>query len=143
MKTEGGYLVGRIKLLSGRRLNRLFTENGLHEFKGEQGKILYSLWKKDGISSSDISEDTGLALNTLTSMLDLMEKNGLLYREQSAEDKRKKLVLLTEKGKSLEKKTKKLNRIMDGIFYKGFSNDEIVCFEKMLRRIVQNLTEGE
>ena len=40
MKIEGGYLIGRIKYLSGRRLNKLFSESGLSEFNGEQGKIL-------------------------------------------------------------------------------------------------------
>ena len=43
MKTEGGYLIGRIKYLSGRRLNKLFSESGLNEFNGEQGKILQSV----------------------------------------------------------------------------------------------------
>ena len=76
MKTEGGYLIGRAKFLSGRKLNKLFSEYGLTEFNGEQGKILYYLWKKDGLSSTSISLKTGLAINTLTNMLDKMEKEG-------------------------------------------------------------------
>lgn len=35
MKTEGGYLIGRAKFLSGRKLNKLFSEYGLTEFNGE------------------------------------------------------------------------------------------------------------
>ncbi len=104
MKVEGVYLVGRIKLLSGRILNKLFIKNGLREFNGEQGKILYSLWKKDGISSTYISEETGLALNTLTNMLDFMEKNDLLYRKQCKDDRRKKLFFLLTKEEVFRKR---------------------------------------
>ena len=142
MKTEGRYLIGRIKYLSGRRLNKLFSESGLNEFNGEQGKILYQLWKKEGISSKDIASETGLAINTLTNMLDKMEKEDLIYRKQSTKDKRKKNVFLTDKGKFLESKSKIVTDKMDEIFYKGFSESEIEMFENMLRKIIVNMEDG-
>lgn len=143
MKIEGGYLIGRTKFLSGRKLNKLFSEYGLTEFNGEQGKILYSLWKKDGLSSTDISLDTGLAINTLTNMLDKMQEANLIYRKQSDADKRKKYVFLTEKGKSLETKSKIATDKMDEIFYKDFSIKEIELFENMLRKIISNLEDED
>ena len=143
MKIEGGYLIGRAKFLSGRKLNKLFSEYGLTEFNGEQGKILYYLWKKDGLSSTDISLDTGLAINTLTNMLDKMDKEDLIYRKRGDADKRKKYVFLTEKGKTLELKSKMATDKMDDIFYKGFSENEIEIFEDMLRRIILNLEDED
>lgn len=143
MKIEGGYLIGRAKLLSGRKLNKLFSEYGLTEFNGEQGKILYFLWKKDGLSSTDISLKTGLAINTLTNMLDKMEDEDLIYRKQSNRDKRKKYVFLTEKGKALERKSKIATDKMNEIFYKDFSVKEIEIFENMLRKIISNLEEED
>ena len=143
MKIEGGYLIGRAKFLSGRKLNKLFSEYGLTEFNGEQGKILYYLWKKDGLSSTDISLDTGLAINTLTNMLDKMEKEDLIYRKRGDADKRKKYVFVTEKGKTLELKSKMATDKMDDIFYKGFSENEIEIFEDMLRRIILNLEDED
>ena len=112
MKTEGGYLIGRAKFLSGRKLNKLFSEYGLTEFNGEQGKILYYLWKN------------------------------LIYRKQSTKDKRKKNVFLTDKGKFLESKSKIVTDKMDEIFYKGFSESEIEMFENMLRKIIVNMEDG-
>ncbi|MGT2935957.1 MarR family winged helix-turn-helix transcriptional regulator [Streptococcus castoreus] len=141
MNIEGGYLVSRIKYLSARKLNKLFLEYGLSEFNGEQGKILYFLWRKEGISSTDISISTGLAINTLTVMLDKMETAGLIYRRQSEMDKRKKAIFLTQKGKDLEDKSKLATDEMNQIFYKGFSKDEIQMFEKNLMKIVLNLEE--
>lgn len=140
---EGGFLVGQIKLLNGRIINKLLAENNLLEFNGEQGKILYTLWKKDNVSITEISKSSGLALNTLTSMLDLMEKADLLYRKSSDEDKRKKIVCLSEKGKSLEAKTDLINKKMAEIFYKGFSEDEMIQIDNYLKQIVKNLMEEE
>ncbi len=141
MKIEGGYLIGRIKLLSGRVLNRLLQEQGLTEFNGEQGKILYSLWKKDGLSISQLADNTGLAMNSLSNMLKYMEKQGLLQRKACARDKRKKLIFLSEKGRSLEDKTIAINKEMSEIFYKGFRADEIEACEQALYRIAANFTE--
>lgn len=141
MKYEGGYLVGRIKLLTGRILNRLLSQNELFEFNSEQGKILYSLWKKDVQSVSQIAEDTGLAVNSISIMLGHLEEAGLLQRNHCNKDKRRKLICLTDKGRSLEGKTKELNNKMDMIFYKGFTEEEIQTFEENLRRIVDNLLE--
>lgn len=142
-KIDGGYLIGRIKLLSGRILNRLLTEEGFDYLSGEQGKILYSLWKRDGINCTAISEDTGLAINTLTNMLDLMQKRGLIYRVCCDKDKRKKLVFLTNEARSLETNILLLNKKMSDIFYKDFSDDEIAKFEKNLHKIANNLSEAQ
>lgn len=143
MEKEGGYLIGKIKYLTNRRLNRLFIENGLNEFTGEQGKIFYFLWKDDGVPSTEIARKTGLAVNTLTNMLDKMEKSGLIYRKESEKDKRKKLVFLTKEGKRLESKSNYANERMNEIFYRGFSGEEIELFEKQLKRIIDNLDDGD
>ncbi|WP_071026232.1 MarR family winged helix-turn-helix transcriptional regulator [Peptoniphilus raoultii] len=143
MKIEGGYLIGRAKFLSGRKLNKLFSEYGLTEFNGEQGKILYYLWKKDDFSSTDLSLETGLAINTLTNMLNKMEQEDLIYRKQCDRDKRKKYIFLTEKGRSLETKSKIATDRMNEIFYKDFSLKDIETFENMLRKIISNLEEED
>lgn len=143
MKIEGGYLIGRAKFLSGRKLNKLFSEYGLTEFNGEQGKILYSLWKNDGLSSTNLSLETGLAINTLTNMLTKMEHSDLIYRKMSNTDKRRKYVFLTDKGKLLESKSKIATDKMIDIFYKDFSIQEIETFESMLRKIISNLEDED
>lgn len=141
MKVEGGYLIGRIKLLSGRILNKLLLENKLNEFNGEQGKILFHLWKEDGLSSSSLAKKSGLALNSLTIMLDRMEESDLVSRKVCCKDKRKKLVYLTDKGKNLENKTNEVNDLMNKIFYKDFKEEEIIQFETYLNKIMNNLRE--
>ena len=143
MKIEGGYLISQIKHLNGRKLNQLLVSNNLTQFSGEQGKILYALYNQDQISVSQIALQTGLAINTLTIMLDKMEKNGLITRQCCQQDKRKKIVVLTDLGKQLKQHYDGISQKMMTIFYKGFSVDEINEFENYLRRIVSNLSSKE
>ena len=140
---EGGYLVSRIKYLSSRQLNRLIQEAGLEAFNGEQGKILYALWQHDGMTCTAIASFTGLALNTLTKMLETLEKDGLITREQCSEDKRKKRVYLTRAGRDLEKASAGVTQKMNARFYAGFSPEAIVAFEAQLKAVIKNLEAHE
>ena len=85
MKTQGGFLITRIKQVGGRVFERILSEKNIDAFNGSQGRILYILWQKDGVPISELSKETGLATTTLTSMLDRMEAANLIYREAEIE----------------------------------------------------------
>ena len=65
----GGFLVSRIKQVSGRLLERMLAAKGVDAFNGPQGRILFVLWQKDGVPMSELSRQTGLATTSLTSMI--------------------------------------------------------------------------
>ena len=74
-------------------------------------------------------------------MLERMEKQGLIRRVQSDDDKRKTLLYLTEIAKSLRDEAEIVSRQMNDVFYKGFNSDEIEQFEAYLDRVRNNLEE--
>ena len=88
MKTQGGFLITRIKQVGGRVFERILSEKNIDAFNGSQGRILYILWQKDGVPISELSKETGLATTTLTSMLDRMEAANLIYRDRGDKDRR-------------------------------------------------------
>lgn len=139
MEIKGGNLVSQIKRLSGRILAQILAEKNIDAFNGAQGHILYVLWQQDGISLRELADKTGLAATTLTSMVDRMEKAGLVCRVPDKNDRRKTLLALTEKAKSLEKDYMLVSDKMSDIFYEGFSRDEIRQCEAMLARILENM----
>ena len=49
MKTNGGFLVTKIKQLGDRIFETILSEKNIDEFHGTQGRIIYVLWQKDGI----------------------------------------------------------------------------------------------
>jgi DNA-binding MarR family transcriptional regulator len=60
------------------------------------------MWEKDNQPVNDIAHRLLLETNTVTPLLQRMEKLGLVVRQRGKEDKRQQIVSLTEKGKALE-----------------------------------------
>lgn len=143
METNGGFLITKIKQIQGRVFQKLLAQCGISEFNGAQGRILFVLWEKDDIAIRELSEKTGLAKTTLTSMLDRMEKSGHITRRFDPADRRTVRICLTENARSLREKYDEVSAKMNEIFYGGFSNDEILAFEKALGKILENLIEKE
>jgi MarR family transcriptional regulator, organic hydroperoxide resistance regulator len=142
-KTQGGFLISQIKQISGRIFEKLLVSASIEAFNGAQGRILYVLWQEDDIPIVELSQKTGLAKTTLTSMLDRMESANLIVRVFDKADRRQIRIALTEKTRQLSDEYNKVSREMNDIFYAGFSEDEINAFEDTLRRILKNLIEKE
>lgn len=64
--------------------------------------VMMVLWEKDNQPVNDIAHRLLLETNTVTPLLQRMEKQELVIRQRDKEDKRKQIVSLTEKGKALE-----------------------------------------
>lgn len=142
-KTNGGFFISKIKQIQSRIFEKLLTEHGINEFNGAQGRILFVLWSSDDIPIKELSEKTGLAKTTLTSMLDRLEAQGHIKRSAAPNDRRTVNIRLTEKAKHLRKSYEDVSEEMNEIFYKGFTDDEIQHFENYLGKILENLTEKE
>ena len=143
MQRLGGFLITKIKQLHSRALAQCISDKGIDAFSGEQGKILFVLWQKDKITQKELATEIGLAKNTITVMLEKMEKNNLIRRITDENDKRKSLVILTDYAKSLKKSFDEISDEMLKKVYKGFSEEEIDKYEGYLHRIIRNLEEKE
>ena len=64
--------------------------------------VLMVLWEKDEQPVNDIARRLVLETNTVTPLLQRMEKLGLVSRKKGEQDKRQQIVSLTEKGKAME-----------------------------------------
>ena len=132
MEMNGGFLVTKIKQLGDRIFEKILSE-----------KNIDVLWQEDGISIRSLSVKCGLAITSLTTMLERMEHQGLISRVQSETDKRKTLLFLTKKAHALKGEYDSVSDEMGSIYYKGFSEEEITRFEECLDRIRKNLEEWQ
>ena len=142
MDRQGGFLITRIKQVGGRVFERVLSEKSIDAFNGAQGRILYILWQEDAVPISTLSKQTGLAMTSLTSMLDRMEEAGLVRRDRGDKDRRKILICLTEEARAWEKDSNDVVKEIGDIYYKGFSEEEINAFEGYLRRVLTNVEEA-
>ena len=144
-KMLGGYQALQIRLLNGRIFQKILSKEPEAQYRSEQGKILTVLWQKeDGrATATDIALASGLANNTLTSMIKKLVDQGLVTIEQSDQDKRKKCVVLTELGWAQKEIGDRVSKELGEIFYQGFSDQEIREFEAYQERIITNLKAKE
>ena len=66
--------------------------------------VLLVLWEKDAQPVNDIAKRLLLETNTVTPLLQRMEKEGILTRAKGNKDARQMIVSLTRKGKELQNK---------------------------------------
>ena len=66
--------------------------------------VLMVLWEKDNQPVNDIAHRLLLETNTITPLLQRMEKLGIVNRKKGEKDRRQQIVSLTEKGKNMEEK---------------------------------------
>ncbi len=94
--------------------------------------LLSLLWKKDGRFSYELGERLSLDSATITGIIDRLEQNDFIERRVDPEDRRNKLVFLTEKGRSMEKVLcQQMNEVNDEV-KKGFEAEEFHRFKEIL-----------
>ena len=88
--------------------------------------VLMLLWEQDNRIVSDITERLHLETNTVTPLLQRMEKQGLIVRQTSKADSRQRIVSLTGEGKRLEEQIKDVpNCMAREIVSKGMTEEEL------------------
>ena len=136
MKLNCGLYISRIRQINGRIMNKILSEKNISAFNGEQGRILHVLWEEDGISIKELSFKTGLAVSTLTTMIDRMEEANLIKRIPDKKDRRKILIKLTEYTNSLKGVYDEISQKMTDYSYDGFSENEIETMERLLKKML-------
>jgi len=139
---QGGFLISKIHRLSGRVFARMLRVYDI-EINPAQGRILFVLWREDGIPIRDLAKRTSLGKSTLTSMLDRLEEAGYVARERSETDRRVVLVRRTDKDRAAQAAYERVSAAMSDVFYRGLTDDEIGTFERTLERILDNLIAFE
>ena len=144
-KMLGGYQALQIRLLNGRIFQKLLSKEPDAQYRSEQGKILTILWKQElgCATATDIALATGLANNTLTTMVKKLEEQGLVTIQPCTQDKRKKYISLTDLGWAQKEIGDRVSKELGEIFYQDFSDQEIREFEAYQERIISNLKAKE
>ena len=88
--------------------------------------VMMVLWEQDNQTVGDIGRRLMLDTNTLTPLLQRMEREGLLVRTHGISDGRQTLVSLTKKGIHLEEQAKDIPACMSQNWHGDtMSNDQL------------------
>lgn len=139
---ETGFLITKIHHLSGRIFSQILKDHGI-EISPGQGRILFALWKEDGIPINVLAERTQLGKSTLTEMLDRLEEAGALTRTHSKKDRRKVIIELTERTRNLHRKYEMVSEMMTEIYTAGLDSEELDRLDNLLKHVLENLVNYE
>ena len=117
----------------------LLSEHGLTY---PQYLVLLVLWEKDAQPVNDIAKRLYLETNTVTPLLQRMEKEGILTRTKGTKDARQMIVKLTKKGKKLQDQLTEVPlTVGDAVFCESVTPETAPELFKMLDGIIAQLSE--
>jgi DNA-binding MarR family transcriptional regulator len=97
-----GYLLAKASQRWNERLQQGFAEAGFPEVKASYGSVLIPLLEEDGLRMGEIARRARLSKQTMTTMVRLCEREGLVERRSDLDDRRATRVHLTEKARRFE-----------------------------------------
>ncbi len=135
------FITGKASTAISRRLQKNFRDAGI-EITIEQWSLLYHLWKKDGISQQQLCEHTFRDKPSITRLVDNLEKQKLVKRVASKDDRRINLVFLTEAAKQMEENLMGLaNQTLNEALV-GVTHGQIEIAKEVLQQVYENLSNG-
>lgn len=106
----------------------------------EQFMLIDLLWNQGEMSQQELADQMHKDKNSVTKLVDAIERKGFVVRCQSKTDRRSNTLILTEKAEILKPGAKEkgisiLDKMLDGI-----SEEELRTFLSTLRKLNQNMT---
>ena len=117
---------------------KMLDERGLGITPGQM-IVLYTLYKKDGASITDLSKRCYLDNSTLTGLMDRLERLKLVQRVDVPGDRRAFSIFLTPEALAMRSQVTEVMEQVATTMLAGCSEQEIVVFEKVLRNIFNKL----
>lgn len=106
--------------------------------------VLLVLWENDNLPVNDIARRLMLETNTITPLLQRMEKAALVKRSKGKVDSRQRIVSLTKKGTALREQAKHIPECLSAeIVKKMGSADDIVRMIPVLDKLIEGLKQTE
>ncbi|WP_165806877.1 MarR family winged helix-turn-helix transcriptional regulator [Balneicella halophila] len=108
----------------------------------EQMQLLGLLLEKDAFFMHEISNELMVDNSAITRLVDALEKKGFVSRKVSKQDRRLRVIAITESGKKEICKAKELTEIHKEVLIKGIESSEQEQFMNTLRKMKSNMEQS-
>jgi DNA-binding MarR family transcriptional regulator len=132
-----GFLLAKASQRWNELLGARFREAGYPEVSPAFGSILLPLFEDDGLQIVELGRRAGLSKQTMTTMMRLMEKRGLVKRQPDPGDRRAARIFLTDRSRAFQKVAARTLQEMDALVNSGIEPDEVVSTRQVLMHIMQ------
>lgn len=108
-----GFLLAKASQRWNELLAERFVEHGFGEVRPSYGSVLLPLFEEDGLRMGQIAERARLSKQTMTTLVRLCERDGLVARERDPLDARAFRINLTKRAKEFRPVAGQILRELD------------------------------
>ncbi|HKP17622.1 MAG TPA: MarR family transcriptional regulator [Gaiellaceae bacterium] len=130
-----GFLLAKASQRWNELLYERFVEAGYSDVRPSYGSILVPLFEEDGLRMSELAARARLSKQTMTTMVRLVERDGLVERRPDPTDGRAALVFLTRRGKSFRPVAEATLRELDQLVARNLTARGRTELREALRRL--------
>lgn len=134
----------KINIFAHRMHRKIDNEAAKYGVTGTQARILGFISResvKRDIFQKDIEEYLDIRRSSVTSVLQLMEKNECIERISVVEDARLKKIVITEKGLEIDRNVYEYIMQLEKSLHDELSEDEIRTFVNLIDRLSQKVVD--
>lgn len=134
----------KINIFAHRMHRKIDNEAAKYGITGTQARILGFILResvKRDIFQKDIEEYLDIRRSSVTSVLQLMEKNECIERISVAEDARLKKIVITEKGFEIDRNVYEYIMQLEKSLHDELSEDEIRTFVNLIDRLSKKVAD--
>jgi MarR family transcriptional regulator, organic hydroperoxide resistance regulator len=121
---------------------KLQDELAVHRVSLAQYLHLRELWELNGITQVELSQKVGIEKASSTTVLDALEKEGLIFRVRNSEDRRKVNVYLTPAGQKIRDVLGPAAKGVAALAVSDLSASELDILFSVLNKMITNLEES-
>jgi DNA-binding MarR family transcriptional regulator len=131
-----GFLLAKATQRWNGLLHDRFVAAGFAEVRPSYGSILVPLFEEDGLRMSELARRARLSKQTMTTMVPLLERDGLVMRRADPSDGRAALVFLTARGRQLEPVAAAILAELDQLARKQLGAEAVGEVKEALRELM-------
>ncbi|MEZ9199310.1 MarR family winged helix-turn-helix transcriptional regulator [Shewanella sp. 10N.286.54.B9] len=97
--------------------------------------VLFSLWQEEGVTQTELSKRCDVANYTMTRLLDQLQQQQLISRQQDLDNRRAFNIYLTNNGKALEQDLIREAERVNEMFLENLTVEEQAEFLALINKI--------
>ena len=109
----------------------------------EQFLLIDLLWNQGPLSQQELADQLQKDKNSVTKLVDAIERKGFVVRQQNPTDRRSNTIILTDLANSLKDDAKNKGISIRDKMLAGISDEELCTFLNTLNKLCANMTVTE
>jgi DNA-binding MarR family transcriptional regulator len=112
-----------------------FRRDGYPEVRPSYGSILVPLFEEDGLRMGELAERAGLSKQTMTTMVRLLERDGLVTRTRDPDDGRAWRIALTDRSNAFRPVAERALTELHALVGERLGASEVTRFQRFLEEV--------